>query len=233
MALEFYLIPNLMTADPDDYMAVSRNAQSYGLESIYDDVTREGSTVTKAEALANFEAMVKSVLKKVQEGHAVVTPFFSITSAIGGVFNSEDEAFNKNKHKISIHLRPGVRFNGVTEQIPVKKVAPKERTPVLLHYYDNTSETQDEQITVNGGGRIVGTDLKFDADDVAQGIFFVNTATGAATRVDSQMLRNKPAELIFLNPPVLAAGTYRLEVRSLLNTLTLRTGNLSKELTVL
>lgn len=46
------------------------------------------------------------------------------------------------------------------------------------------------------------------------------------------MLRNKPGELIFLNPD-LPTGTYRLEVRTIpKNSTEVRTGTLADELTV-
>ncbi|MDZ7690993.1 MAG: DUF4469 domain-containing protein [Balneolaceae bacterium] len=65
-----------------------------------------------------------------------------------------------------------------------------------------------------------------------QGVFFVNTEDGTATRVDATMLRNMPSELIFVNPD-LAAGSYRLEVRSIMNgNSDVRSGVLSQELTV-
>jgi hypothetical protein len=46
------------------------------------------------------------------------------------------------------------------------------------------------------------------------------------------LIKNKPSELIFMNPD-LPAGTYRLEIRSIVyNTTTIRTGSLSTPLVV-
>lgn len=82
-----------MTPDSDDYMAVSSNPQSYTIDDVYDNMTREGSTITKAEALAVFEEIVQSIINLVRQGYAVNTPLVNISSGISGVFDSDDDNF--------------------------------------------------------------------------------------------------------------------------------------------
>lgn len=232
MALQYYLIPNHMTPDPDDHMAVSINPVSYTIEDVYDHMTREGSTITTAEALAAFEEVMQGIINLVQQGHSVVTPLANISPSISGVFKSDEDTFDPSRHKVGINVTPGLRLRDTASEIPTEKVASREREPAPIHYYDNASETQDEIVTPDGGARITGSLLKFDETDANQGIFFVNTADGTETRVESSMLRNKPGELIFINPN-LPAGNYRLEVRSLLEgTTQVRSGALSDELSV-
>ena len=48
MPLEYYLRENGMTSDPDDYMAVSMTPQSFTIDDVYEHMTREGSTITRA-----------------------------------------------------------------------------------------------------------------------------------------------------------------------------------------
>ena len=90
---------------------------------------------------------------------------------------------------------------------------PKERLPVLLHFEDNSTQSKDSVATANGGACITGSLLKFDESDGTQGVFFINTAGGEETKVSGKLLRNKPGELIFMNPK-LHAGSYRVEVRT-------------------
>jgi hypothetical protein len=231
MSLDFYLVHNQMTPDPDDFMAVSSNSESYSIEDVFDQMTREGSTITKAEALASFEEISQAIIKLVKQGCSITTPLFNISSSVSGIFNSEEDNFVASKHQVRINVTAGTRLNAVASEITPKKVTTRERRPVPVHYYDNTSETQDQMITSGGGARVTGSLLKFDESDASQGIFFVNTSNSEATRVGSKLLRNKPGELIFLNP-ALAAGTYRLEIRSLMrDAKDLRRGVLSADLT--
>lgn len=232
MALEFYLIPNHMTPDPDDYMAVSSNPQTYSIEDVYDHMTREGSTITKAEALAVFEEITQGIINIVEEGNAVVTPLIQVRSNISGVFDGEEDTFDPARHHVRVNVSAGNRLREAADDIPTQKIAARERIPAPVHYHDSSSETQDEAITPGGGARITGSLLKFEEEDINQGIFFVNISDGTETRVETAILRNKPGELIFMNPE-LPAGTYRLEVRSMLPRASeVRTGALVNELTV-
>ena len=51
-----------------------------------------------------------------------------------------------------------------------------------------------------------------DAADAQQGVFFI-AADGAETRA-AMMMRNKPADLMFM-VPALASGDYEIEVRTI------------------
>lgn len=232
MPLQYYLIPNHITPDPDDYMAVSINPQSYSLEDVVEQMTREGSTITTAEAIANFEEITQGIFNLVRQGHTVNTPLANFSPGMSGVFTGEDDRFDPSRHNIKINTNPGVRMRPQNGEIAVEKVEPRVQLPVLRHYFDNASETQNDLITPGLGARITGSLLKFDEEDTNQGVFFVNVDDSSETRVDARMLRNKPGELIFVNPE-LPAGSYRLEVRSIIHSTTeVRTGALRHELTM-
>lgn len=232
MSLQFYLTPNHMTPTPDDYMAVTRSPQSYSIEDVYNQMTREGSTVTRAEALAAFEEITQVIINLVKQGHSVNTPLVNIASTISGVFNGDEDVFDPARHRVKLSVNPGNRLRKVAGEITTEKIPVAERKPTPVHFYDNASETQDEVITPSGGARITGSLLKMDEDDSGQGVFFIRTDDGTETRVESSMIRNKPGELIFVTPE-LPAGEYRLEVRSQIpGTTQVRSGSLSFILTV-
>lgn len=56
------------------------------LEDVFELMTREGSTITKAEALASFEEISRGILKLVSQGKSVSTPLVNISSVVSGVF---------------------------------------------------------------------------------------------------------------------------------------------------
>lgn len=232
MALEYYLVPNHMTTDPDDFMAVSSNSNSYSIEDVYKQMTREGSTITKAEALAVFEEITQAIVGILEEGHSIVTPLVNITSGVSGVFESEEDRFDSSRHKVRLNISAGKRLREINGSISPVIGSSGIRKPTLTRFYDNASETQNELITPEGGARLKGSFLKFDEEDDDQGIFFIDLSDNTEHRVDKPLLRNKPGELIFILPD-LPAGDYRLEVRSIIPyTTTIRTGRLTDELTV-
>lgn len=232
MALQYYLVPNHITPDPDDYMAVSINPQTYTLEDVLEYMTREGSTITTAEALANFEEISRGIQSLVFQGHSVVTPLANFSAGMSGVFKGEDDRFDPTRHNTKVNTNPGTDLRPQNGEIKVEKIAPKYQLPVLSTFHDNASETRNELITPGQGARITGSHLKFDESDSAQGVFFIKLDDQSETRVETNMLRNKPGELIFLIPS-LPAGTYKLEVRAIIHSTTeVRTGTLRPELTV-
>ncbi len=85
-------------------------------------------------------------------------------------------------------------------------------------------------MTPGGTGRLAGDLPKFDRSDLAQGIFFL-AGDQSETRVEV-VDRNTSGQLSFL-VPALAAGAYRLEVRTVLNSgQELHKGELKAVLTV-
>lgn len=232
MPLQFYLVPNHMTPAPDDYMAVSRSSHNYTIDDVFDHMTREGSSITKAEALAVFEEITQAIINLIKQGDTINTPLVNIGSSVSGVFNGDEDSFDSSRHQVRISVSPGVRLRKITGDIATQKIAASERKPTLVHYLDNASEVQDEVITPVYGARITGSLLKFDEEEADQGIFFVNVDDGTETKVESAMLKNKPGELIFMNPE-LDPGDYRLEVRSMITgTTQVRVGALSATLSV-
>jgi hypothetical protein len=233
MPLKYSLFKNPMTPDPDDRMAVPSVSRRLGISDVFANMVSRGSTITTAEAQSVYEELCLSVEQLLREGNSIVTSLFNIAPSIVGTFNGDDDNYDPKRHKVKLRITPGLRLRMVEEKIVVEKVPPRKRQPVLLHFFDGTSETQNEIITPGGGARIAGSLLKYDEADSQQGIFFINTADGARTRISGKLLGNKRRELIFMIPKNLMTGTYRIEVRSAPDGVkTLRTGALPYELTI-
>ncbi|MGV3508110.1 MAG: DNA-binding domain-containing protein [Sphingobacteriaceae bacterium] len=233
MALKYALFENPMTADLNDRMAVTIANETLDIEDVFAEMTRQGSTVTKAEGLAVFEEFYHALDQLLKNGNSIITPLFNLAFSIPGVFNGDEDSFDTSRHKVKLRITPGVRLREVEKQISVTKVKAERRQPILLHYYDTTTESQDSILTPGGAGSIKGSLLKFNEAEADEGIFFVNMTSAEASKVTVKPLRNKPGELIFITP-LLPAGAYQLEVRSTVKgTKTLRIGSLDVTLTVL
>ena len=107
--------------------------------------------------------------------------------------------------------------------------------PKNMEVKDVVSGKVNEVLTKGGVVHLVGSRLKFKADDEAQGIFFV-PETGEAVRA-TVIAENKPARLMAIIPAGLKAGTYYIEVRTKIDMggkklKTLKTGRFAKPLTV-
>lgn len=232
MSLEYYLVPTHITDNPDDYRAVSRNSKSYTLEDVFKNMTREGSTITTAEAMATFEEITRGITEFLKEGHTVITPLVNLSSSVTGIFKKEDELFDPNRHGVRLNINSGIRLRDIPASIRPTLVQRVKASPAIYYLYDNASETRNKFITTGGGARIKGDLLKYEDEDPEQGIFFINTGDQTEHRVERSPLRNMPKELIFMLPD-LPEGEYRLEVRSIpYGASTLRSGRLADPVTV-
>ncbi|EMB38366.1 hypothetical protein HMPREF9722_02246 [Treponema denticola ATCC 33520] len=84
--------------------------------------------------------------------------------------------------------------------------------PYITEVTDVVTGTVNTTLIKGGVVQLVGSRLKFDAKDKAQGIFFV-PETGEAVRA-TVIAENKPARVMAIIPADLPAGTYCIEVRS-------------------
>jgi len=96
---------------------------------------------------------------------------------------------------------------------------------------DLHTASHNTAITPGNIGTIKGYKLAFNEGNADEGIFFLPTGGGAAVK-GPIVQKNKPSQLVLLNPD-LPSGDYYLEVRARLrDNAELRTGRLDAVLTV-
>lgn len=215
MALRFGLIENLLTADPSDYMAVTLDNKTMGIDDIINRMISRGSTITKAGALATIEEFNLAVCDIVREGNYVNTELFSVYPSVAGVFNSSNEGFNRNKHAINLNLRAGRRLSEATRNLSVEKVEVVQARPTLQTLTDLKSGSVNESISIGQIASIKGSLLKINGDEDSDAGIFLIADDGKTTKV-TRMVKNKPSELLFFVPDELIPGSYLLEVRTVL-----------------
>ena len=183
------------------------------VEELANRIVRPGSTVTKAEFLAMYEEFGAEIVKAVLRGESVVTDLFTARPTLTGVWLNDQDAFDPTRHHGRIRLAAGKRLRHAEAQLRFELERGQDQSvPLLDRLEDFTSEAVNGILTKGGTVRLTGSKLKFDPSDPDQGLYLIS-ATGTATRI-TQVFTNKPAQLLFMMPATLAAGTYRLEVRT-------------------
>jgi hypothetical protein len=119
------------------------------------------------------------------------------------------------------------------EYIKSKAVVQKEESlkplpnPTQFKNLSNGRETNE--LVPGKMAAVTGRRLKFDPADAEQGIFLLNNGTAIRVEPDGKIANS---ELVFLVPPTLVPGEYKLEVRAVFGKADLRTGQLAATLTV-
>lgn len=232
MALKYALFDNKMTEDPDDYMAIVQEAQNKNLDDIIKQITVPGSILKETECRAVIGDFLKKLAENAQEGIGFLNEYLSINFSIQGVFADEDDRYDPKRHSIVMNLTANAELKKSLEFIKVEKVSPSIPQPVLNLLYDMLSNTTNTKLSSNGMAELKGEKLSINTAEADEGIFIINAATAAETKV-SLIHNNEPKKLQFLVPTGLQAGSYKIEVRNRAHRgKSIRTGVLGVDLTV-
>lgn len=208
--LKYHLAENLLTSDPDDYMAQVEVSKSFTIDDVISEMLKRGTSLTRTDvtAVLNLEHQVIGDL--VAEGYAINLPLCNGTPSISGIFTGPADSFDTNRHYIRYNLNPGTVIRDAAKEIKTEKTNPVDKLPYIEQYVDVASQTSGDTLTPGGIGELNGSRLNFDATDAEQGVWFTAT-NGTETKV-AAIAMNKPSKLIFM-VPALAAGEYQVVVR--------------------
>ena len=213
MRIKYYLVENHMTPEPDDCRAQITGYESVTEKEIIEYMTRSGSTITAAEAKANYEEFIDTYEYFLRQGYGINTEFINVRPVIQGVFENKDAKFDSAKHKIKFKVNLGKRYNNTSAEVKTEKVEPVNNAPLPSKFEDVASGTVDESITSGGTAILSGIRLKFDQSDSHQGIFLIGSGRDEF-RIE-RILSYNSAKVVFILPDNLPGDSYTLEVRVL------------------
>ena len=234
--LKYALRENLLTPEPNDYMAQVTDSQSYDLQKVIDKMIERGSTLTKADITATMQIYTETICSLLEEGFQINTPLINTSMSISGVFDGATDSFDSSRHNVNINITPGTKLKETLSKVKTQKVEAASTDPFVTEVKDIVSGKVNESLTKGGILQAVGARLKFDNTDEAQGVFLV-PETGSAVRC-GVVAENKPARVMAMIPADITAGTYYLEIRSKMDssgkaTKNLKVGRFNKALTIM
>jgi hypothetical protein len=218
MPINYALFENSLTTDPNDYYATVQIAGTADLDTIAARISENGSVLAKADILAVLEASASTIATLLTEGQRVnFGGVCDLVPTIQGTFSGQTDSFDPSRHRVTVGGGPGYRVRSTVEDTAsVAKVEGVKPAPSPIAYRDFQSNTENDILTPGSIGTLVGYRLKINPTAADEGLFILNGTTGAVVTRIANFQKNKPAELVWLNPlaAALPAGNYRLEVRA-------------------
>ena len=213
--IKAYLYENLLTEDPNDYVARVSSERTLGITEICNSaVSRGGADISAASMEHGINLFFKEMGYQLCDGYSVNTGYFTATTLIKGVFNSPTETFNTDKHSIVFQFNQGDTLRKEIPNIEVDILGVADTSITITQVTDVKTGTVNDKLTPNRNLKIKGYKLKLAGDNTAVGVYFINQTTGERTKVDAdEIVSNNPSELMII-VPALAAGSYTLEVTS-------------------
>lgn len=232
------LYPNLLTEDPNDYVARVISERTLTVKEICKVAVTRGGAPTTADAMEhNVNLFLKEMAYHLSDGFSINTGYFTANALIRGVFNSAKETFNPDKHAILYQFNQGDLLRKELSSVAVEIVKVGESSISISDVQDVKTGSVNDLLTPNRNLRIKGYKLKLAGDNPAVGVYFTNKETSERTKVDpSEIATNNPGELMIVTPE-LTPGTYFIEVVSQYSGTSVllkepRTSTLDKPLTV-
>lgn len=209
------LYPNLLTEDPNDYVARVKSERTLNVKEICKEAVNRGGAPTTAESMDhNVNLFLKEMAYQLSDGFSVNTGYFTASTLIRGVFNSPAETFNPDKHAILYQFNQGELLRKELASIAVEITGVGDSSISIAEVHDVKTGSVNDLLTPNRNLRIKGYKLKIAGNYRGNGVYFVNQSTGIRTKVeDADIVNNNPAELIIVIP-ALEVGAYTLEVTS-------------------
>lgn len=211
--IKAYLYDNLLTPDPNDFTARVSSERSLSVADIcHSAATRGGADVSDAAMSHAVELFLKEMAYRLCDGFAVNTGYFTAMPVVRGVFLNPNETFDPQRHTLQFQFTQGELMRREIEDVEVKIMGVAETGLYIGQVEDMKSRTVNEVLTPGFNLRVTGTKLRVVGDKPGVGIFFRETATNTATKVDEgDIVINNPSELMIIIP-ALPAGTYQLEI---------------------
>lgn len=234
MSIQYYLVLNTATADPNDCYAHVTTRDNLDTDALAAELVARGVATSRAQAAAVINGLFELVAEKVADGYAVNTPLFTARPGVNGVFTDPTDTFDPARHTIVGNLSAGPLLREALATATPEKILRPAPAPALTAFTNKSTGAVNTTATPGAIGQITGEQLKFDPAVTADGIYFV-PGTGSAVKVPAANLATRTDGTLLFTVPALAAGTYTLQVRRTYGTganLQVRTGQLGPSLTV-
>jgi hypothetical protein len=207
------LYDNVLTEDPNDYIARVISEKSLNVDDICKSATNRGGADISAAAMEHaVKLWLKEMAYRLCDGFSVNTGWFNVQANIKGVFNSPSEKFNTDKHTILFDFKQGALLRKELSSVEINITGVADPAFSISQVIDAKTGSVNDLLTPNRNLKIWGSKLKIAGDNEANGVYLVNQNTKERTKVDaSDIITNNPSEVIIVTP-ALAAGSYKVEI---------------------
>jgi len=209
MTLKYSLAENLLTEREDDYSAHAHAAASLDIEAVIQRMLQRGTTLTRTDILAVWNAICETVKDVHLEGNTVNTPLFNTSFSISGVFESPLDSFDPNRHKLNINVTKGAVLRDAEKNVRVEKTNVPSPMPQIQEVKDSISGTVNEKFTPGGVVEVRGYNLRIDGDDPKCGLWFIDE-NGNEIKAET-IIENKPSRILAMIPD-LTATSYQVKL---------------------
>ena len=211
--VKYALKENRLGKDTKGCLAVVSALGVATLEEIIGHMVSEGTGLTRPQAMAYFEKLTQSVEYFIGLGFTVSTPLFRVRTSISGTFGNQHDTFDAARHQINVKTISGIRLGKLEKRLAAVKTKFNRLFPFPEILTDAKTEMENSIITSGGIAVLRGSLLKFDPQDIQQGIFFI-AVDNSADEIRAVNYTTIRSHEINFQIPALEPKDYFLAVKS-------------------
>ncbi|WP_299104359.1 DNA-binding domain-containing protein [uncultured Tenacibaculum sp.] len=208
--MKYYLVENKLT-DEVNFSARILTERTVNQNELIEKMLSKRNLVSKTDIVAVLNSFYEEIIQSIEEGDNLNLPLFNIGYSMTGVFETEEESFNLEKHKLHVNLNSGKLINEVKRDIPLQKVTAPVSSTLITNLKDITSQTTNAKLSPNGIFELNGLRLKVAGDQAEVGLYFVSE-NNTEFKVD-HLAQNNYKKIIG-QVPTLAPGTYKVRIKT-------------------
>jgi hypothetical protein len=175
----------------------------------------KGTTLTRPDALAMFDALITAHIEFLLDGFWINTPLVNCKLSIRGGFDNLADSYLAGRNLTVATASPGSALRTIGDLVSVTKDERFKLNPNPIQLLDPNNLETESVLTPGQTGTLSGHRMAFDPTDPELGVFLI-AADESKTRIELYA-KISPAEVIFVVPTGLTPAEYELEVRTRVN----------------
>jgi hypothetical protein len=207
------LYPNYLKGIKGAYIAHVRDEALLTIRDVIASLKNRAGFTGKAEdAIDYYDQIMAEAKYQLCDGFAVNFGPFSVHPHVGGTWDKENEADDREKHPISFRYRTRAELRMLTSQIEIEVDGIADVNGYIDEITDVATESVNETLTPHGMFVITGYKIKVVGPDAAVGISFVLASDPTQyALMDGHLAENERSKLIGIVPDI-PPGQWKVKI---------------------
>jgi hypothetical protein len=198
---------------PDEHSGRVAISKSLSEEDLINIAIKEGTDLNAATLRAAIDILKRIAFREIANGASVEfgPGFFYL--AVKGSFIGDHAQWDPKVNSLQMKVTPGAELRAIIKDIHVNIRGMASSGTVINILTDMASGEEDTRLTPGGAVSLDGLKIKIAGDDSRNGLTLIHQGSGEEYAVPlTSMPMNKPKKIIFIVPPHLPPGDYKLRL---------------------
>jgi hypothetical protein len=209
--LDYYLTPNKLTNDPEDYSAVVFRTNMITREMMAEEISTTMGGITQGQVAQFMDAADVSIMRHVGQADSMQLGPITITYSMRGKCAGVNAEYIPGQNRVVVNAHVSRAMTARAQSAPRVKHIGVVNGPVISSITDMLTLETNGTIHANGNARMLGRKIKILGGATTVGIYFRNV-DGDPIEVPGAAIFGNTANKLSFVVPNLSPGIYTVSV---------------------